>query len=223
MYSLYSLMNYVTAYIIVFTTLLIPAIPIYLIIKSIANKFKNRKNTKTFKFIEKPNWELVPTKEGTMVYKFKGFSNFDSKAKFLKIEKKNILNDSEALCWKLINNKIKVNQYITILPKFPIKEFITITDEEKLFRGWRQKMEPIIIDFLILDNELNPIAGIQFKRKSELNKFIDDIFYNIRIPVFWLSKNHDTFEYQIDDIFNRINDYFIQANLIKNERKFSRL
>lgn len=223
-------MDYIYSYIMIYITLFIyisilfvPSYIIYKILKSISNRFKNHKNVKTFNNIEKPNWELTPTKEGDMIYKFKGFSNFDSKSKFLEIDKKNILNEEEAACWNIINSKIKTNQYITVLPKFPIKELITITDEEKLFRGWKEKMEPIIIDFLILNNELNPIAGIHFKKKSEYNKFVDDIYYNIRIPVFWINKDKDTFEYQLEDIFNRINDYFIKAKLIKNERKFSSL
>lgn len=221
-YIEFFIINYITIFIFI-VILFIPAFIIYKIFKSIVIRFKQHKNVKTFNNIAKPNWELTPTKEGDMIYKFKGFSNFDSKAKYLEIDKKNILNEEEVTCWNIINFKIKINQYITILPKFPIKELITITDEEKLFKGWKEKMEPIIIDFLILDNELNPIAGIHFKKKSEYIKFIDDIYYNIRIPVFWIDKDKDTFEYQLEDIFNRINDYFIQANLIKNERKFSKL
>lgn len=223
------IVEYIESFIIIYITifvfiaiLFIPAFIIFKILKAFINRFKHHKNIKTFNKIEKPIWELSPTKEGDMTYKFKGFSNFDSKSKFLEIDKKNILNEEETTCWNIINFKIKINQYITVFPKFPIKELITITDEEKLFRGWKEKMEPIIIDFLILDNNLNPMAGIHFKKKSEYNKFIDDIYYNIRIPVFWLDKNKDTFEYQIEDIFNRLNDYFIQADIIKNERKFSR-
>lgn len=188
----------------------------------IIKTIKKRKSAKRRANIIRPVWNKITTKEGDIHYKFAGYSNYDTKAKWLPFSQKDILDEAELTCWNILRANCQTNG-ITICPKVQIKEFISIDANNGTQNNLINKINEMHIDFLLCDSSMNIIAGIEINKKPE--KFIDDVFFNIRIPLFWIIPNNGSYHTQIEQIFKELSAVIIDTNNQQNKAvsgRFSR-
>ena len=191
--------------------LIIYVSPILIIIAVISRIVKNTKNAKkqsnnqNGKIIE-PQWERVIKEDGTEFYRLKkdgiGYTNkVIQTTSFRKYpyRKKDLLTPTEYEFWVVLKDACN-NKNLLICPKVRMEDFINVeVDEYAKKQSHRGKIKSRHIDFMICDSNLNILAGIELDDKShdkekakETDRFKDQVFLDIRIPLYRVKVQNGT-------------------------------
>lgn len=123
----------------------------------------------------------------------------------LPYKKKPLLTPTESDFYKILKSKCD-NKNLLIFPKVRLEDYIEVTSKEEKNK-YRGRIKSRHIDFLICDNELNIIMGIELDDKShnrkstqETDEFKNQLFNTIGIPLARIKTNPSTYETEIDNI-----------------------
>lgn len=103
--------------------------------------------------------------------------------------KKMLLTKTEYAFYKALRSETDEKQFL-ICPKVRLEDFIYVTDKDNRakYRGYIKSRH---VDFLICDNDLNILCGIELDDKSHntrnaqaIDKFKNNIFEVIDIPLY---------------------------------------
>lgn len=202
---------FLTALALTIIYFVIPFRIIRAIVKGIVKIIKKRKSAKRRASIMHPVWDKISTKEGEIHYKFAGYSSYDTKAKWLPFSQKKLFSEPELECLNCLKNYCHTND-IVICPKVQLKEFISIDADKGKQDNIIQKINNMHIDFLLCDNNMNILAGIEVNEHPEKESFIDDVFFNIRIPLFWIVPSKASYHTQITQIFDELKPVLLNTN-----------
>ena len=123
-------------------------------------------------------------------------------------EQKKLLTKAEYRFFLTLKEKCDKKKYL-ICPKVRIEDFVSVTKEQRYdsikYRGYIKSRH---IDFILCDNWLHLIAGIELDDQTHMQpdaKTIDDlktgIFNAIKLPLFRV-KISDSYDEQIDQILD---------------------
>ena len=127
----------------------------------------------------------------------------------LPYEKKMLLTKAEYSFYLTLKDKCDKNNLL-ICPKVRMEDFINVTDKQNhsKYRGYIKSRH---IDFLICDNKLRIIAGIELDdntHKNEKVKNVDElkqkIFEQISLPLFRIKMSDGYYKEQIQEIINTL-------------------
>ncbi|MCM1570135.1 MAG: DUF2726 domain-containing protein [Roseburia sp.] len=128
--------------------------------------------------------------------------------------KKMLLTKAEYSFYNILKRKCD-EKNLLICPKIRMEDFLNVTDKKNLmkYRGYIRSRH---IDFMICDNKLRLLAGLELDDNSHLNKdvadidrFKDKVFEAIDMPLFRVKMSQGAYETQLDNIMN---------NIISNQR-----
>ena len=121
-------------------------------------------------------------------------------------KKKLLLTKSEYVFFKALKQKCG-NRYM-ICPKVRMEDFLTVTDKEQRakYRGYIKSRH---IDFVLCDSDLRILAGIELDDSShngteakKIDKFKDEVFKQIGVPLFRIKETKSGYETQIDAVLS---------------------
>lgn len=126
-------------------------------------------------------------------------------------EKKNLLTKAEYSFWKMLYASCEERKLI-ICPKVRMEDFLSVTKTEKKevmrYRGYIKSRH---IDFIICDNALHILAGIELddnSHKKEDVRKVDEmknkIFENIKVPLYRVNMSEGKYQEHIDKIISEI-------------------
>lgn len=129
--------------------------------------------------------------------------------KNLPYKKKHLLSKTEYAFWKILQNKANENG-ILICPKVRMEDFIEITSSKRSRQSWRGRVKSRHIDFIICDCNLRMLAGVELdddthkynKATIESDKFKNEVFKKIEVPLYRIVVGKDDYNKQIDDMLN---------------------
>ncbi len=123
--------------------------------------------------------------------------------------KKMLLTKAEYEFYKVLKAKCDQNNML-ICPKVRMEDFLIVTDKKNTlkYRGYIRSRH---IDFMICDNKLYLLAGIELddnshynKNAAEIDEFKNKVFQKINLPLFRIKVSQGIYERQIDDVLNSI-------------------
>lgn len=126
-------------------------------------------------------------------------------------KKKNLLTKAEYSFWKILYIACEERKFI-ICPKVRMEDFLSVVKTEKKeimrYRGYIKSRH---IDFIICDNALHILAGIELDDNSHKRddvKKVDDlknqIFKDINVPLYRISMSEGKYQEQVAKIFSEI-------------------
>jgi hypothetical protein len=126
----------------------------------------------------------------------------------LPYKQKPLLTKTEYTFYKVL--KSECDKYnIIICPKVRMEDFLSITDKTK-YQKWRGHVKSRHIDFMLCDNNLNLIAGLELDDKShntssakETDGFKNDVFKSIGLPLFRI-KTNSNYKNEIHNMLSNI-------------------
>lgn len=131
---------------------------------------------------------------------------------FFPYRKKYLLTKAEYSFYGILR-KICETQNILICPKVRLEDIVEVTTKENIlkYRGYIRSRH---IDFLLCDNKLHVIAAIELddnthktnKKVIATDEFKDKLFNTINIPLFRVIMSEGSYETQIYNILNNINN-----------------
>ena len=123
--------------------------------------------------------------------------------------KKNLLSRYEYIFYSNLEEKCEPESLI-ICPKVRLEDILTVTDKENSFK-WRNYIKSRHIDFLICDKNMNVLAGIELDDRSHKtekaqnsDRFKNNIFIQIKTPLYRINSEKGSFENQIDNIIKEL-------------------
>lgn len=124
-------------------------------------------------------------------------------------EKKMLLTKAEYAFYHVLKRKCDENDLL-ICPKVRMEDFINVTDRKNIlkYRGYIRSRH---IDFMICDNKLHLLAGIelddsshQSKDAANVDEFKNKVFKTIQLPLFRVKMSQGNYEIQLDKIIYEI-------------------
>lgn len=125
-------------------------------------------------------------------------------------EKKMLLTKAEYAFYNVLKRKCDENDLL-ICPKVRMEDFLTVTDRNNIlkYRGYIRSRH---IDFMICDDKLRLLAGLELDDSSHQNKdaadvdeFKNRVFETIKLPLFRVKISQGTYDSQLDNIINKVN------------------
>lgn len=122
-------------------------------------------------------------------------------------EKKMLLSKAEYAFYNILKRKCDENNLL-ICPKVRMEDFINVTDKKNRpkYRGYIRSRH---IDFMICDNKLHLLAGIELDDNTHKNaetaktdELKNNIFTAIQLPLFRIVMSEGMYESKIDHIVN---------------------
>lgn len=209
----------------------LPILIIILIIKKLNKHFRNvaqdkirearRKNQRNKTRITNPQWEKVIMPDGTEFYKLKRSGDFDIEQQKrmneliamqkLPYSKKNLLTPTEYRFWTELKAVCDTKSFL-ICPKVRMEDFIQVNlssyTEKQRYRG---KIKSRHIDFMLCDNKLKILAGIELDDKShnkeeaqKNDEFKNQVFFNLGLPLYRVKVKSENYAAEIEQIMNDI-------------------
>lgn len=126
-------------------------------------------------------------------------------------EKKMLLTKAEYAFYNILKSKCDKNNML-ICPKVRMEDFLNVTDKKNTlkYRGYIRSRH---IDFMLCDNKLRLLGGIELddnshqdKNAKEIDEFKNKVFETIKLPLFRVRVSQGMYEKQIDDIINSLNN-----------------
>lgn len=124
-------------------------------------------------------------------------------------EKKMLLTKAEYAFYHVLKRKCDENDLL-ICPKVRMEDFITVTDRKNTLK-YRGYIKSRHIDFMICDNKLRLLAGIelddsshQSKDAANVDEFKNKVFKTIQLPLFRVKMSQGNYELQLDKIISEI-------------------
>lgn len=127
-------------------------------------------------------------------------------------EKKMLLTKTEYAFYNILKIKCDKNNLL-ICPKVRMEDFINVTDRKNVLK-YRGYIKSRHIDFMICDNKLHLLAGIELDDKShqkkdaaEIDEFKNKVFKTIQIPLFRVKISQGDYDNQLDKIIQEIHTH----------------
>lgn len=124
-------------------------------------------------------------------------------------EKKMLLTKTEYVFYNILKRKCDENNLL-ICPKVRMEDFINVTDKKNIFK-YRNYIKSRHIDFMICDNKLRLLAGLELDDSSHQNKdaadideFKNKVFKAIQIPLFRVKISQGDYGTQLNKIIDEI-------------------
>ncbi len=102
------------------------------------------------------------------------------------------------------------NRNLLICPKVRMEDFLFVTDEKNKLK-YRGYIKSRHIDFLLCDNKLHLLAGIELddashnqKDRQEVDRFKDKVFETIDTPLYRIPCPSKTYKRQIRNLLNEL-------------------
>lgn len=197
---------YLIAFLILASPFIIIGLIIYIICSSNKQKTSSSKNTDN----ANPVWKRITLEDGSYFYECIGFSDVETKTKCLPYVKRDLLTKTEHDFWVKLKEQCNARGII-ICPKVRMEDFIGIEPNNKQKESWRGKIKSRHIDFILCDNDMNVLAGIELDDNSHLqakaqkiDEFKNEVFENIDIPLFRVIVNKGNYPSQINKILNAL-------------------
>lgn len=126
----------------------------------------------------------------------------------LPYKQKPLLTKTEYSFYKVL--KFECDKHnIIICPKVRMEDFLSITDKTK-YQKWRGHVKSRHIDFMLCDNNLNLLAGLELDDKShdsysakETDNFKNNVFKSINLPLFRI-KTNSNYKEEIQNMLMKI-------------------
>ncbi len=194
--------------------ILLPILLITALIKKHINKPTNKKN-KIINFPianddkKQPQWERIFLPDGSEFYKLADSNEYPDT--YLPYSKKHILTKTEYGFWKVLKEKCNVYGLI-ICPKVRMEDFIEIKVQDyKTKQSFRGRIKSRHVDFILCDNDLNILAGIELddyshnsKKAKETDDFKNQVFRIINLPLFRISVDKSNYGAQIEEVLKQL-------------------
>lgn len=125
-------------------------------------------------------------------------------------EKKMLLTKTEYAFYNILKRKCDENNLL-ICPKVRMEDFLNVTDRKNVlkYRGYIRSRH---IDFMICDDKLRLLAGLELDDSSHQNKdaaavdeFKNKVFETIQMPFFRVKTSQGAYESQLKKIIFEIN------------------
>ena len=123
--------------------------------------------------------------------------------------KKMLLTKAEYAFYKVLKAKCDQNNML-ICPKVRMEDFLIVTDKKNTLK-YRGYIKSRHIDFMICDDRLYLLAGIELDDNSHMDKdtaekdeFKNKVFQTINLPLFRIKMSQGMYEKQIDEVLNSI-------------------
>lgn len=123
-------------------------------------------------------------------------------------KKKYLLTRTEYTFYSILKQKCD-SKNILICPKVRMEDFLQVTDTENKMK-YRGYIKSRHIDFILCDNKLNMIAGLELddrshqqERAKEADQFKDAVFQKINIPLYRVAVGAD-YKEELDYILNQL-------------------
>lgn len=123
-------------------------------------------------------------------------------------KKKMLLTNTEYSFFKALAQKCGT-QY-RICPKVRMEDFISVTNKRERMR-YRGYIKSRHVDFLLCDNDLHILAGIELDDRSHNQKdakrtdaFKDNVFAQIGVPLFRIKAGKGNYEKEIDAMLSAL-------------------
>lgn len=122
---------------------------------------------------------------------------------------KNLLTKAEYSFYNILKNKCDANNLL-ICPKVRMEDFINVTDKQNYMK-YRGYIKSRHIDFILCDNKLHILAGIELddnshnqKKTKETDEFKNQVFNKINLSLYRIKMSDGKYEEQIDNIINAL-------------------
>ena len=124
-------------------------------------------------------------------------------------EKKMLLTKAEYTLYNVLKKKCDENKLI-ICPKVRMEDFINVTSqkEKQKYRGYIKSRH---IDFILCDDKLHLLGGLELDDNShqradvaQTDKFKEEVFKAIGLPLFRVKMSNGMYEKYIDEIIESI-------------------
>ncbi len=123
--------------------------------------------------------------------------------------KKMLLTKAEYVFYNILKRKCDENDLL-ICPKVRMEDFLSVTDKNN-FMKYRGYIKSRHIDFMICDNKLRLLAGLELddnshmsKKAADIDNFKNKVFEAINMPLFRVKMSQGAYETQLDDIMDKI-------------------
>lgn len=123
-------------------------------------------------------------------------------------KKKYLLTKTEYTFYNILKRKCD-SKNMLICPKVRMEDFLQVTDTENKMK-YRGYIKSRHIDFILCDNKLNMIAGLELDDRShqqekakEADQFKDAVFQKINTPLYRVAVGADYNE-ELDNILNQL-------------------
>ena len=222
---------YLIAIAIVLCLYALPVLIIILIIKKLNKHFRGvdqnkiresrRKNQKNKTKKINPQWEKVILADGTEFYKLKrsGEFNIEQQKRMneliemqkLPYSKTNLLTPTEYRFWTELKAVCDAKKLL-ICPKVRMEDFIQVNVSSYAEKQkYRSKIKSRHIDFMLCDNKLQILAGIELDDKShnkeeaqKNDEFKNQVFFNLGLPLYRVKVKSENYADEIEQIMNDI-------------------
>lgn len=125
-------------------------------------------------------------------------------------EKKMLLTKTEYAFYNILKRKCDENNLL-ICPKVRMEDFLNVTDRKNILK-YRGYIKSRHIDFMICDDKLRLLAGLELDDSSHQNKdaadvdeFKNKVFETIQLPLFRVKTSQGAYEAQLDSIIHKVN------------------
>lgn len=158
-----------------------------------------------------PIWEKVILEDGSEFWKLKDSPLPKEAMSAFPYRKKFILTKAEYSFWRIL--KEKCDQYnVIICPKVRMEDFIDVNEGDfRKRQSYRGRIKSRHIDFMLCDNKLNILAGIELDDNShfqeenkEVDMFKNQVFNIIKIPLYRVVMKSGYYECQIEGILKEV-------------------
>lgn len=122
---------------------------------------------------------------------------------------KNLLTKAEYSFYNVLKVKCD-NNNLLICPKVRMEDFISVTDKQNYMK-YRGYIKSRHIDFILCDNKLHIIAGIELDDNSHnqpkaknTDEFKNQVFAKIGLPLYRVKISDGMYETKIENILNNL-------------------
>lgn len=124
---------------------------------------------------------------------------------------RHILTKPEYAFWNVLRTKV-AKYDLLICPKVRMEDFLSVsakTDRQR--QAWRGKIKSRHIDFILCDKDMRMLAGIELddashgtKEAMRLDRFKNQVFETIGLPLFRVIVRNGDYSAQIDGILRAL-------------------
>ena len=211
--------------------------PVILLLRIVKRKggHKNPSNNSSIyerKTASFPKWERVILDDGTEFWKIKGNVLLQEEQvekqqqKHLSYKRKLLLTQAEYSFWQVL--KRSCDEFgLFICPKVRMEDFIAVDEQDfSKKQSLRGRIKSRHIDFILCDNKLNVLAGIELDDNThlkesikEIDEFKGEVFRILNLPLYRVMMKNGYYEKQIQEILKELGYYMNDETNIQNEEE----
>lgn len=151
-------------------------------------------------FIKSPIFDKIKNDDNAENDSQSSITNFPYKKKML-------LTKTEYSFYRILKTECDKRNFL-ICPKVRMEDFLDVTckDQKLKYRGYIKSRH---IDFMICDNKLHMLCGIELddnthnnEKAQKTDNFKDEVFKVIQMPLYRVKVSDKNYEEQLNTIFN---------------------